>query len=291
MIAEARSHRRPTPARPGWTVAAHTLAAVGLGALEAVRLGGSVARSTVPTFALTGLAIGGVVAATERVAACWPSPGWRATLLEAAPSLLVAAPLSFALSAGELGALPRMAVWPWPWLAPVAVWLVTAAVIAIARGRLADQLARATAIVGLAGAIGALVWLERHVVGPRAPGLHLAATLAVLALAGAALRVAYRGRCGAVVAAVIAALALGTGAAALGHGLRVRHDRQRLAAFGDQGRDLVWMWRQLIDLRPLGGRAVLAGDCDRAEPAPLAPPDRGCDEGSPPPPVAAPPPR
>lgn len=259
----------PTPRPPlAWIVAAYTLAAAALGALEAARLGAAVGRTIVPVFALTGVVIGGVIALAERVA---PRPGrWRAALVVALPSLAVTVPMSRTLFDGAyVRSLPLASVLPWA--TPVVLWAAAAVAIA-AGGRLAgDRISRSVAILGLAGAIGAIVWVERHVLGAGYPGAHTAATLAILVLAGTTVRVIYRGGRGAggyVIAAVIAALALGTGAAAMRYGLRAMDDRRRLSVAGDQGRDLVALWRQLLDADRDGSSAMLGGgDCDDTDPA------------------------
>jgi arylsulfatase A-like enzyme len=248
-----------------WIVAAYTLAAAALGALEAARLGASVGRTIVPVFALTGVVIGGVIALAERVA---PRPGrWRAALVVALPSLAVTVPMSRTLFDGAY--VRTLALAPvLPWATPVVLWAATVVAI-VAGGKLAgDRISRSIAILGLAGGIGAIAWGERHVLGAGYPGAHAAATLAILVLAGTCVRVMYRGACGYVIAAVIAALALGTGAAAMGYGLRAMDDRRRLSAFGDQGRDLVALWRQLLDYDRDGSSAMLGGgDCDDTDPS------------------------
>lgn len=247
-----------------WIVAAHTLAAEVLGGLEAVRLGAAVGRTIVPVFAVTGLLIGGVIALAERVA---PRRGWwwRAVVL-VLPSLAVTIPMSLTLYDGAYARTLPLAP-ALPWATPVVLWLVTAVVIAIGGKLTSDRIGRSIAILALAGAIGAIVWLERHVLGAGYPGAHVGATLAVLVLAGTTLRVIYRGPFSYGSAAVIAALALGTGAAAMGYGLRSMADRQQLAVYGDQSRDLVRMWRQWLDFDRDGSSALLGGgDCDDTDP-------------------------
>jgi len=248
-----------------WIVAAHTLAAGALGGLEAVRLGASVGRTTVPVFAVTGLLIGGVIALAERVA---PRRGWwwRAVVL-ALPSLAGTIPMSLTLFDGAYARTLPLAP-ALPWATPVVLWLATAVAIAIGGKLTSDRIGRSIAILALAGAIGAIVWIERHVLGAGYPGAHVGATLAILVLAGTTLRVMYRGPFWYGLAAVIAALALGTGVAAMGHGLGSMADRQQLAMFGDQSRDLVRMWRQWLDLDRDGSSALLGGgDCDDTDPA------------------------
>jgi len=254
----------PPPARPvlAWLVAAHTLAAEAIGALEAGRLGDSIGRAIVPVFALTGLALGCVVALAELIA---PRGPWRRACVLALPSLLATIPVALSVSADQdpLPLVPEA-----PWLVPVAVWLVTAAAIVLGRKLTGDRIGRAIAILAVAGALGAIVWFERNVLGPAYPDAHAGATLAILLLAGTALRLIYRGRFSPNLAAVIAALALGTGVAAMGYGLRSMADRLQLAMHGDQSRDLVRMWRELFDFDRDGASRILGGgDCNDRDPA------------------------
>jgi len=256
----------PPTARPhyAWIVAAHTLAAAALGGLEAARLGASVGRTTVPVFAVTGLLIGGVIALASRVA---PRTGWwwRSVVL-ALPSLAVTIPMALTLFDGAYARTLPLAP-ALPWATPVVLWLVTAAAIAIGGKLTSDRIGRSIVILALAGAIGAIVWALRHVLGSGYPGAHVGATLAILVLAGTTLHVIYRGPFPYGLAAVIAALVLGTGAAAMGYGLRAMADRQQLAALGDQSRDLVRMWRAWLDLDRDGSSALLGGgDCDDTDP-------------------------
>lgn len=257
------SHQ-PTRPRLAWIVAAHTLAAAALGGLEASRLGASLGRAIVPVFAVTGLLIGCVIALAERIAprTAW----WRTALVLALPSLAVTIPMSLTLYDGAyVRTLPLAQALPWG--TPVVLWIATALAIAIGGKLAADRIGRSIAILALAGVLGAIVWLERHVLGAGYPGAHVAATLAILVLAGTTLRLIYRGRWPYPVAAAIAALALGTGAAAMLYGLGAMTDRMRLSAVGDQSRDLVRMWRQWLDFDRDGSSAMLGGgDCDDTDP-------------------------
>jgi arylsulfatase A-like enzyme len=257
----------PPATRPiyGWIVAAHALAAAALGALESARLGGGLGEALVPVFAVTGVIIGAVVALAERLA---PRGRWWTTALAlAAPSLIVAAPVARTLFDGAFArTLPAAAALPW--LLPIAVWLAVAAAVALGRRIASDRMGRSIAILALAGAIGAIVWVERHVLAAGYPDAHVGATLAVLVVAGAALRLVYRGRFPYPLAAALAGLALGVGAAAMRYGLAASRDRQRLSVAGDQARDLVRLWRGLLDLDRDGSSAMLGGgDCDDGDPA------------------------
>ncbi|HEX4421994.1 MAG TPA: sulfatase-like hydrolase/transferase [Kofleriaceae bacterium] len=271
---------------PGaWIVAAYVLAAEALGGLEAVRLGTSVGRATVPVLALTGLVIGCVIGLAER----WAPRGarWQTAAVVALPSLIVAIPVSRTLYDGAYAqTLPLAGALPW--LTPVAVWLGVALAVWLgcaitarragfesgggrAGGRANDQgddrMGRAAAILGLACALGGVVWIERHVLGAGYPGAHIGATLAVLVLAGSCVRLCYRGPFSPRFAAAIAALALGTGAAAMSDGLAAATDRQRLDALGDQSRDVVRLWRGVLDFDRDGSSALLGGgDCNDRDP-------------------------
>jgi hypothetical protein len=65
------------------------------------------------------------------------------------------------------------------------------------------------------------------------------------------------------VAAGIAAFVVGTGLASITEGLESPRARQLLANRGDHGKDLVRVWRKLVDLDRDGSSAILGGgDCD-----------------------------
>ena len=252
--------RLSTCPAPAWIVAAHVLAAAALGALETSRLGPGLGRAIVPVFALTGAVIGGVVALAERWAP--RTRGWLTALVLGAPGLVASIPVARTLFDGAfVRTLPLAGALPW--IMPLVIWLATAAAIALGRWLAPDRMGRSILILALAGAIGCVVWVERHVLGAGYPGAHIGATLAILALAGATLRVSYRGPCSPSFAAAVAALALGTGAAAMGYGLDHAGDRQRLSVFGDQSRDLVRLWRGVLDFDRDGSSALLGGgDCN-----------------------------
>ncbi len=239
------------------------LGAAAVGALDAARLKSpGIALAIVPVFAATGMLAGLVVAAVERLAGGrrW----WLAALAIAAPTLIGTIPVAPSLVAGAYAqTLPgaRAA----PYVVPAIAWLLAAGAVAIGRRllRTGDLVSRSIAIVALAGAAGGVVQVERHVLGSGYPTLHVGATLAVIVLVGVALRVARRGSLPALAAAGLCGLVLGSAAAACGYGLRVADDRARLATFGDQSRDLVRVWRAILDFDRDGSSALLGGgDCD-----------------------------
>ncbi len=152
-----------------------------------------------------------------------------------------------------------------PVIVPLVAWLATAAAIAIAARvlRAGDLIARAAVICALGGAAGGLVWTSRHVLGTGYADAHAGATLAVLVIAGVLVRVAWRGRLPAWVATAVAGIAIVAAGIACAFGLRDSADRARLQTYGDQGRDLVRVWRGVLDLDRDGASALLGGgDCD-----------------------------
>ena len=253
----------PTRVPTAWIVVAHTLGAAAIGALDAAKLHSlGLAAVLVPLFAATGLAAGVVIAGTERLAR--ERPSWVGALIRGAPSLIVLVPVASTLFDGAYAqTLPFAKLWPY--VVPGVGWLAIS--FAIAGGaRLmvrTDLTTRAVAILACAGAIGGIVWVERHVLGTGYPGGHIGATLAIVVLAGALVRALAAPRLSTYLAAVLAALALGTGLAATLDGLRDANERRVLAMYGDQGRDLVRLYRQLVDRDHDGSSPILGGgDCD-----------------------------
>lgn len=255
----AEEHPRSSYA---WIVTAHAIGGVLVGALEAARLGsGALACALVPVFALTGLIAGAVIAAAERAVEGRRAP--FAALGIAAPSLLVTLPVGATLFRGAYAqTLPLAGALPY--VLPVVAWLGIAALVWIGR-RLAagDLMSRAIAILGSAGVVGAIVWVERHVLGTGYEDAQSAAAIAVIVLAGVLVRLVRRVHVGPYVAAGVAALVLGTAAAAILGGLEGADARRLLANRGDHGKDLVRAWRKLLDFDRDGSSAVLGGgDCD-----------------------------
>ena len=238
------------------------LGAAAVGALDAARIGGAgLAEAVVPVFAATGLAIGALAAGIARGVRAWR--WWTAALALAAPALLVTVPVAWTLFDGAYAqTLP--AARAMPALLPLAAWLAAAGAIALGR-RLAaaDPTSKAIALLGATGALGGVVWLERHVLRTGYPDAHAGATVVVVALAGAAVACAWRPTWRVEVRAAIVAVVLGAALASATSGLRAEDDRLRLAAYGDQARDLVRLWRAAVDLDRDGASPILGGgDCD-----------------------------
>jgi len=271
-----------TRSSPAWVVIAYALAALAIGLLEAVRLGsGSLALSLGPLFAVTGLVAGALIAGAERAVA------GRRPLVEAlaiaAPSLLVTIPIGAVLFRGAYAqTLPMASVMPY--VMPVVAWLGIAIAVWLGR-RLAagDLTSRAIVIVALAAMIGAIAWTKRHVLGTGYPEAHVGATLAILVIAGCLVRLARRVQLRAWIGAAVAAIIVGTGVAALFGGLEDPEDRRLVANRGETTRDLVRLWRELVDLDRDGSSAILGGgDCDdrddRRHPGASDEPEDGIDQ-------------
>jgi hypothetical protein len=252
--------------RSAWAVAAYALAGAALAGLESVRLGAAIGRVVVPVVALTGLIVGCVIVGVERLAR---GRAWVIAL----PSLIVAVPVARTLYGGAYAqTLPLAGALPY--VTPIAVWVGVTAVIALGgwltgrADRGDDRIGRAIAMLGLASGFGAVVWVERHVLGAGYPDAHLGAAVAVLAIAGTIVRLMYRGRWPYAITAGLAGIVIGTGAASIGYGLTAVGERQRLDALGDQSRDVVRLWRRMIDFDGDGSSPVLGGgDCDDHDPA------------------------
>src|SRR5207248_3640911 len=111
------------------------------------------------------------------------------------------------------------------------------------------------------------IFVERRLLGAGYPEAHRAATLAIVAVLGTAVRIVRKADVGSWLAASLAGIALGAAAAACIYGLTVPDDRALLAARGEHARDLVHAWRSVLDLDRDGASALLGGgDCDDLDP-------------------------
>jgi hypothetical protein len=253
---------RPRPPL-AWIVLAHVVGATAIGALDAARIGStSIALAVVPIFAATGLVAGGLVALAVRVAA--RASWWMSALIVAAPTLIVSVPVAATLFDGAFAQTLPLAKLA-PLVVPVAIWLASAAAIALGRWLLrgGDLMSRAIAVMAVAGALGGVVWIERNVLRAGYPTAHAGATLAVIVLAGIGVRLARRANVPALLSAAVAGLAIGLAGSAAWYGLSKPQDRQQLTTYGDQARDLVHVWRWIADLDRDGSSPLLGGgDCD-----------------------------
>ncbi len=270
------------PITASWAITAHVVGGALMGLLEAARLGSvPLGLVLVPLFAATGLVAGAVLAAAARLVRSWRRG--PAALVLAAPTLAVTIPIARTLFDGPYArTLPLASALPFA--APAAAWLLAAGAIWIgARLAAGDRISRAIAILGVAGAIGVIVRLERGVLGTGYPEAQMGAALGVIVLAGVFVRIAVRPRLPSLVAGAVAAIVLGTGAAAVSDGLAGAAERRLLADRGDHGRDLVRLLRALLDLDRDGSSALLGGgDCDDRDaarhPGALDAPGDGLDQ-------------
>lgn len=255
-----RSTTAHTPA--AWVLLAHMFGAAVIVGLDGFRLSTGIGAAVLPVAAVTGLIAGLLIAGAERITrgAHW----WKVALVVAAPTLIVFAPVSRSLFQGAYAqTLPGAQAAPV--VLPIVLWLGCAIVIAIGRRllRSGDLATRGIVVLALAGAIGAIVWVERHVLKSGYPEAHVGATLAIAVLAGIAIRVTRRGGVSVLATGFIALAALGTAAASCVIGLREPEQRRVLATFGDQSRDLIGLWRRVFDFDRDGSATILGGgDCD-----------------------------
>ena len=250
-----------------WALTAHAAGAALIGVLETARLGSAaLGLVLVPLFAATGVILGAPIALLGGLVRGWPRP--LAALAQAALTLAVTIPIAMTLFDGPYARTLPLAP-ALPVAAPVVAWLAAAAAIWIGAHLAAgDPTSRAIAILGVAGAMALLIRGARTVLGTGYPDARIGAAVAVMVLAGVFVRIALRPRLSPYIAAAAAAVALGTGAAAITDGLAGDAERRLLADRGDQGRDLVRLWRALLDLDRDGSSALLGGgDCDDRDPA------------------------
>jgi hypothetical protein len=250
-----------------WTIVAHTLGAAAIGGIDAARLGSpALAIAVLPLFAMMGFFAGALVAGIERLVTGRP---WMiAALALTAPALLVFIPVSGSLFQGAFAQTLPLAKAA-PFLLPLALWLVAAIAVAIGRRilRSGDLPTRAIVVLVLAAAIGGIVWAERNVLGTGYPTAHIGATLALIVLVGIGVRITRRSAASYLSAAVISGLTIGGAIIACLGGLRSADDRQLLATYGDQSRDVVRLWRSVLDFDRDGSSRVLGGgDCDDTDP-------------------------
>lgn len=246
-----------------WIIIAHTLGAAAIGAIDAGRLGSaSLALAIVPLFAAMGFVTGAIVAAAERIVT--GRPWWLSAFGVTAPTLIVSVPVASSLFEGAYAqTLPGAAAAPY--VLPVVIWFASALAVALGARLLrdGDLVARAIVVFAIAGVMGGIVWAERNILGTGYPEAHIGATLALVVLAGIGVRVTRRSGMSYLFAAVIAGLTIGGAIIACLGGLKSAADRQLLATYGDQSRDLVQLWRRVIDLDRDGTSYVLGGgDCD-----------------------------
>jgi len=274
-------------ASAAWVITAHVCGAAMIGALDSARLHSvGIASAAVPLFAFLGLLAGVISLGAEQVAAGrrW----WSGALILGAPALVVFVPVAWTLFDGAYAqtlAVARVA----PYVLPLALWLASAGASGAAPGgrRNGDRTSRASVLLAEAGGLGAVIWLERHLLGTGYPSAHIAATLVACVLGGLAVRVTHRGlwprRASIAVTTLVASLVVGLAAFALLRGLGVPHDRQLLATFGDQTRDVVMLARALFDGDSDGSSPLLGGgDCDdgdaRRHPGAIDAPGDGVDQ-------------
>jgi arylsulfatase A-like enzyme len=267
-----------------WAIVAHVVGAAAIGALDAARLrSAGIAAAAIPMFAVTGLLVALISLGAERLVRgrSW----WLTALGLAAPGLIIFVPMSATLFEGAYAQTLAVAKAA-PVALPLVLWLGSAVVIALGRKILSTQedlTTRAIVVLALAGVLGATIWVERHVLETGYPGAHLGATLVVIVLAGLAIRVTRRSGLPAIVGPMVAVAAVaGAFSAAMG-ALGDRDDRRVLAQFGDQSRDLIGLWRKVVDFDRDGSSKILGGgDCDDMDsarhPGALDKPGDGIDQ-------------
>ncbi len=265
-VTPVRMPAQPEPPEPpayGWIVIAHVVGAALIGLVDSARLKSvGITAAVVPVFAATGLVIGFVVAGLERVA--HGRARWMWAPLVALPTLAVTIPVCATLFDGAFAQTLPLAKQA-PYVLPPVLWLLAAGSLALGRRLLGtgDLYSRSIGLLVVAGVLGATVWAGRHVLGTGYRTAHTGGTVLVVALAGTAVRILWRGRVHYTIACAVGGLAVGIAVAAAFGGLGNEQDRARLATYGDQSRWLVNLWRGIVDLDHDGSSPILGGgDCD-----------------------------
>ncbi|HEY4179091.1 MAG TPA: sulfatase-like hydrolase/transferase [Kofleriaceae bacterium] len=251
----------------GWIVAAHALGGALIGLIECAKVGrAGVLLAVLPLFALTGSLAGVVIAVTTRAARSrtW----WQTALIVAAPSLLVTVPVAWTLFDGAFAQTLPMAR-ALKFVLPLVVWGGTAALVAGGRRFMrpvrgaVDLSTRSVMLLACAGLIGVVAWIEQHVLGSGYPGAHQGAAIAIVVLAGCAVRVCRTSTVSLMVPSLLVALSLGTALAAMFDGLGDASDRAALAHTDGHARELVRTWRHMFDRDGDGSSPYFGGgDCN-----------------------------
>lgn len=257
MLSSSRTSVTSADAGLAWLVTAHVVGGAAIGAFDAARLhDSSLALSVVPIFGATGLLAALIIALFERLS--------RFSIVRVLPSLIVTIPVGARLFDGAFAQTLPLAKYA-PLLVPAGLLVLAAVALALGRRilRSGDIMIRSTMVLVVAGVIGGLVWVERHVLRTGYPNAHAGITIALIVLAGIAVRIARRRNVPRTLAALLAGITIGTAVAACGYGLAGTVQRRLLAEAGDQTRDLVRVWRGLLDFDRDGSSALLGGgDCD-----------------------------
>ncbi|MCX5746341.1 MAG: sulfatase-like hydrolase/transferase [Proteobacteria bacterium] len=263
----AEDPRRSRASSASWTIVAHVIGAVLIGAIDAARLGGGIGIATVPLFAMVGLLAGLAIGGAELVVARLQLRWQLAALVLALPSFAITLPTCATLFDGAFArTLPLAGALHL--LVPIVAWLGVAVAVAIGRRLLRDSdlIARAIAILVIAGLFGALVKGKAAFVGPQYPSAQAGISMVLIVIAGLGVRVGRRGatrRFELILAGALAAVVIATTLLAMATGLGAEVDRERLAARDSASRDLVRIARDLVDRDDDGSSPILGGgDCD-----------------------------
>lgn len=254
-------------------IAAALCAGLGLGAVEVIRLGAlgrpALAVTALAVVAVTGALVGAAIALVTAARGRLARLGRAVVLVEAAPVIVLGAPLGSTLFQGAFAAtLPgaRHA----PIAIPIALWLATA--VAIVVGRAVARRGRwgvRAVVAALAGATLVLFAANAVLFRSGYPTVHAVLVVGALATAGLAVWLGLgrapsprRLRWALPVATVVVAVATAR------FGLASAGDRAVVATRGDQLRHLARVARAVVDLDGDGSSAILGGgDCDERDPA------------------------